>query len=134
MERLILDTGVLVALERGAHETAQAIADTADVALAAVTAAELLVGVELASDEHRERRSTLVEVLLARLPVVAYDLSVARRHSLLLAHTRRSGTPRGAHDLIIAATAATTRRTILTTDVGAFDDLPGVEHRIVKTP
>jgi predicted nucleic acid-binding protein len=45
----------------------------------------------------------------------------------LLAHVRRSGSPRGAHDLIIAAHAAQTGRTILSRDAKArFGDLPGV--------
>ncbi|MDQ0789403.1 hypothetical protein [Streptomyces sp. B3I8] len=39
---------------------------------------------------------------------------------------RGEGSPRGAHDLIIAATAAATARTLLTTDTAAFDALPGV--------
>jgi predicted nucleic acid-binding protein len=45
----------------------------------------------------------------------------------LLAHVRKSGTPRGAHDLIIAAHAAETGRTVASRDVKArFNDLPGV--------
>jgi hypothetical protein len=49
------------------------------------------------------------------------------RHRRLLAQVRRSGTPRGAYDLIIAAHAAETGRTVLSRDVKArFNDLPGV--------
>ncbi|WP_239149639.1 hypothetical protein [Streptomyces sp. SID12501] len=52
---------------------------------------------------------------------------MARVHARLLAHVRKEGKPRDAHDLIIAATAATTARILLTTDgKAAFDDLPGV--------
>jgi tRNA(fMet)-specific endonuclease VapC len=44
-----------------------------------------------------------------------------------MAHVRRSGTPRGAHDLIIAAHAAETGRTVVSRDVKArFNGLPGV--------
>lgn len=49
---------------------------------------------------------------------------------MLLAHARRTGRPRGAHDLQIAATAAATGRLVLTTDRRAFDGLPGVRHRL----
>jgi predicted nucleic acid-binding protein len=50
-----------------------------------------------------------------------------RRTAGLLAHVRRTGTPRGAHDLIIAAHAAETGRTIVSRDAKArFGDLPGV--------
>jgi predicted nucleic acid-binding protein len=42
-------------------------------------------------------------------------------------HVRRSGSPRGAHDLIIAAHAAETGRLVLTRVAKArFNDLPGV--------
>ena len=45
----------------------------------------------------------------------------------LLAHVRRSGSPRGAHDLIIAAHAVETGRLLLTRDAKArFSDLPGI--------
>jgi tRNA(fMet)-specific endonuclease VapC len=61
------------------------------------------------------------------IPVEDYTADVARVHARLLAHVRTEGKPRGAHDLIIAATAAATARTLLTTDgKAAFDDLPGV--------
>jgi predicted nucleic acid-binding protein len=39
------------------------------------------------------------------------------------------GTPRGAHDLIIAATARATSRTVVTSDRTGFIDLPGVNVR-----
>jgi tRNA(fMet)-specific endonuclease VapC len=44
-----------------------------------------------------------------------------------MAHVRRTGTPRGAHGLIIAAHALHTGRTILSLDARArFAGLPGV--------
>jgi len=59
--------------------------------------------------------------------VLDYTATTAAHHGRLLAHVRRSGTPRGAHDLIIAAHAAETGRTVLSRDVKArFIDLPGV--------
>ncbi len=100
-------------------------------ALAAVTAAELLVGAELADDERRPRRTASVDVVLATIPMIPYDLTVARQHAHRLAHTRRAGRPRAAHDLQIAATAAATRRTVVTTDAHAFDGLPGIDVRLV---
>jgi hypothetical protein len=63
--------------------------------------------------------------------VLSYDFEVARSHTQLLVAARASGPPRGAHDLIIAATARATRRTVVTTDGSGFDDLPGVA---VRTP
>ena len=82
----------------------------------------------LADDEHRERRASFVEAVLATIPIEDYDLDVARAHADLLAHARRTGRPRGAHDLLIAATAAATRRTVVSADADAFAELPGVAH------
>ncbi|WP_369804946.1 type II toxin-antitoxin system VapC family toxin [Pseudonocardia sp. MH-G8] len=71
--------------------------------------------------------------VLQVVPVLDYDEGVAEHHAALLAHTRRSGEPRGAHDLILAATARSAGRTIVTTDARAgFGELPGVEVRIVR--
>jgi tRNA(fMet)-specific endonuclease VapC len=130
MERLILDTGVLVALERGDELPNDVLPDDADIAIAAITASELLVGVELADPQRHARRKATVDAILDTFDVLAFDLGTARRHAALLAHARRSGRPRGAHDLQIAATASATGRLLLTTDQTAFDDLPGVTYRL----
>lgn len=107
------------------------IGDDDDVALAAITVAELLVGVELADRRRRRRREEFVEDVLATIPLEDYDLDVARAHGRLLAHTRRSGRPRGAHALIIAATALASDRIVLTADADGFDGLPGLIVRSV---
>ena len=128
-ERLILDTTILVAAERDRLRLDELIADDDDVVVAAVTAAELLVGVELADRRRRGRRAAFVESILTVLPVETYDLEVARAHALLLAHVRRSGRPRGAHDLLIAATAVGRQRIVVTTDPAGFENLPDVSLR-----
>ncbi|MEU7836823.1 PIN domain-containing protein [Nonomuraea sp. NPDC049129] len=130
--RLILDTGVLIAAERGKASVDEVIGDADDVAIAAITVAELLVGVELADDVRRPAWQAFVDEVLALVPVEEYTTDVARVHARLLAHVRREGKARGAYDLLIAATAATTARTIVTMDSSAaFDDLPGVRAQVV---
>jgi tRNA(fMet)-specific endonuclease VapC len=126
---LILDTTVLIAAERTVASLDGVIGDEDDVSIAAVTAAELLVGVELADRRRRPRRAAFVDEILSSVPIEPYGLEVAREHAALLAHTRRIGSTRGAHDLIVAATARTRDRTIVTTDPGGFSGLPGVELR-----
>ncbi|WP_328465735.1 PIN domain-containing protein [Streptomyces sp. NBC_00448] len=123
--RLILDTGVLIGTKRTGTPVAFALDD--DVAIAAVTAAELLLGVELADDARRQPREDFVSAVLAVVPVEEYGPDVARVHARLLAYVRRKGKPRGAHDLLIAATAAATARAVVTLDrQAAFAELPGV--------
>lgn len=126
--RLILDTGVLVASERGRAQLANLIQADDDLVIAAVSVAELRTGIELADERHRASRTEFLVRVLETLPVEPYDVSTAEAHGQLLAHVHRGGTPRGAHDLIIAATAIATKRTILTTDRQArFNELPGVD-------
>jgi tRNA(fMet)-specific endonuclease VapC len=124
--RLILDTTILIAAERDEGDLEQAIGDDDDVAIAAITAAELLVGVELAGARRRARRAEFVEALLDTVVVEDYTLETAAAHAALLAFVKRSGTPRGAHDLMIAATAVATERAIVTTDERRFQHLPRV--------
>ncbi|QBI21094.1 type II toxin-antitoxin system VapC family toxin [Egibacter rhizosphaerae] len=126
MSLLLLDTTFLIDAERHAADLEERISDDDDVAIAAVTVAELLVGVALATSDHHAARQAFVDDLLDVLPVLPYDLRVAEVHSNLLAATRRAGRPRGAHDLIIAATAAASSRTIVTADPSGFEGLPGI--------
>lgn len=142
MSRLLLDTSVLVSAERGqlgrrgrgtaTGPLAEVLTEDADVAIATLTLAELSVGVELASERHRESRSAFIADVRRTLPALPYDDRVADAHATLLADVRRAGRPRGAHDLIIAATAAAWHRTVVTSDARAFADLSGVDVREVR--
>lgn len=99
--------------------------------MAAVSLAELLVGAALATPRHRSARQAFVDAVRDAIPVLSYDVRVAEAHAQLLAATRRAGRPRGAHDLIIAATARAFGRTVVSADAQGFAGLPGVEvaHR-----
>jgi tRNA(fMet)-specific endonuclease VapC len=105
------------------------IADEDDVAIAAVTIAELRVGALLGTRKKAAARTAFVEDVLAAIPVIAYDVAVAEAHARLLVAVRRQGTPRGAHDLLIAATASASRRAVVTADATAFADVPDLEVR-----
>ena len=131
MARLILDTSVLVSAERGAADLEQAIGDQDDVAVSAVTVAELELGVLLGDARRRKARRSYVDRVLGAVHVIPYDQKIALRHALLMEHVRGEGRPRGAHDLIIAATAAATGRRLVSRDRRAFTDLPDVDLAIV---
>ena len=124
--RLILDTNVLIAYERGTIDRADL--DDDELAVAAVTIAEYRVGIELADTPGRaaDRARALVAISSA-VEVLDYTETTAACHARLIAHARRAGTPRGAHDLIIAAHAVQTDRTVIAFDAKArFAELPGV--------
>jgi tRNA(fMet)-specific endonuclease VapC len=130
--RVILDTGVIIAIERGRLDV-DAVLGADDAAIASITAMELLVGVERADDAHRQARAVHVEALLSGLPIEAYDLGVARVHARLAVEGMATGRPRSAYDMMIAATAAATNRILLTTDASAgFDQLTGVRAQVLS--
>jgi predicted nucleic acid-binding protein len=124
--RLILDTNVLIAYERGTID--RATLDDDELAIASVSVAEYRVGIELAdTPERAAQRARALATITSVIDVMDYTPVTAAHHGRLLAYVRRSGTPRGAHDLIIAAHAAETGRTVVSQDAKArFDGLPGV--------
>jgi tRNA(fMet)-specific endonuclease VapC len=113
---------------------AAAISDEDDVSLPAVVVAEYLAGVLIDGDPARKAAQRgFLDRILDATPVEDYTVAVAEHHAALLAHVRATGQPRGAHDLIIAATARATGRLLLTTDTRArFDELPEVQARVLQ--
>lgn len=124
--RLILDTNVLIAYERGSIERAAFRSD--ELSITAVTLAEYRVGIEMAdSVERAATRARWLDVILSELDVLEYTRKTADHHARLLAHVRRTGQPRGAHDLIVAAHALETGWIVVSRDAKArFGNLPGV--------
>jgi tRNA(fMet)-specific endonuclease VapC len=130
MGRVILDTNVAIDAERGAVDL-RALTDSSDASVSAVTVAELIHGAELSDHRRRPARVAFIEGLLDRVRIDQYDLEVARVHGSLLAHSSRTGKPRGALDLMIAATAIATDRVLLTSDVKGFEGIPGLQKILV---
>ena len=101
------------------------------VAIAAITASELLHGCHRAGDPAvRTRRGAFVEALLDAIPVLPFGLPEARRHAELWAELARTGSGIGPHDLLIAATALA-QGYALVTDEREFRRVPGL--RLVST-
>lgn len=124
--RLILDTNILIEYEKGSFDRHEL--DEDELAVAAITVAEYRAGIELAPSAQRAAdRSRALAAITSVVDVLDYTDLTAAHHARLLAHTRRIGARRGAHDLIIAAHAAETGRIVLTRDAKArFGELPGV--------
>ena len=131
MARLI-DTSALVALERQGQSLDPLVSAAADepVALAAITASELLFGLERAdSPQRRLRREAFINAVLDLAPVLPFDLRVARIHAGIWAQLSAAGQIIGAHDLIIAATALAHGYSVLTDNLREFHRVPGLEVR-----
>ncbi len=126
---VILDASVLIESERGRFDMPaflEALGD-ARVAVAAITAAELLFGLERAADPAvRARRGAYVEGLLEAIPTVPFGLSEARRQATLWAALRRRGQVIGAYDMLVAATALANDCALATLNRAEFERVPGL--------
>ena len=124
---LLIDTSVLIHLER-ASPTLPPDTDGQGIVISAISASELLHGVERAADEgRRARRAAFVERILDVVTVLPIDLDVARVHARVWASLLRQGTVIGAHDLLIAATALTHDLPVLTRNAREFSRVEGLK-------
>lgn len=129
----LIDTSVIVAIERGRldPDLLRDADEDEPIALSAVTASELLHGVHrLTGAVARTRAERFVEQILDAIPVIAFDLDVARVHARLDAELSARGASVGDADLMIAATAVWLDYRIATRDLRSFSKIEGLE--IVK--
>jgi tRNA(fMet)-specific endonuclease VapC len=130
----LIDTSVFIELERSDRPLDDILRDawSEPIALASITAAELLVGVEAAnSTARRQQRAAFVETILTHFLVFPLDIGVARVHARLRAELERSGRRVGPYDPIVAATAVTHGYDVLTLNIREFRQVPGLR---VRTP
>jgi predicted nucleic acid-binding protein len=126
---LLIDSSSLIAAERGQLDLEAALAGDLDeeVAIAAITASELLHGVHrLKGGVRQAKAERFVERLLDRLPVMPFDVESARVHARLGAELATKGAAVGAHDLIIASTAVAIDFAVATRDLRSFPRITGL--------
>src|SRR5260370_26252003 len=97
---IILDSSILVAFERRRFDLERLLTDHSPPAVAAITAAELLIGVERAdTPERRARRELFVQNILVRVPIIPFDLPQARLFAMHFAKLAHCGELIGDRDL-----------------------------------
>jgi predicted nucleic acid-binding protein len=134
----LIDSSVLIGLERrglGLVALPQIMAEGEELALAAVTVSELLLGVYRAdAPARRLRRESFLDALLETIPVLAFDLRVARTYGRVWSELLAQGRPIGVHDAQIAATALTHGFSVLTDNVRDFQKVPGLSTTAPRWP
>ena len=125
---LVIDTDVWVLAEKTGNTLDFARwASYGGAYMSAITASELLVGVERANTaERRAQRGAFVENLLSSIPVLEFSMPVVRTHARLLAALSRN-LAAGAHDALIAATAVHHGYALLTRNVEDFKIFAGLK-------
>ena len=127
---LILDSSLLIADERGKFDMPGFLRQFSNVQpiIAAITASELLHGVERAQDAGRKgRRQRHVEQILAAVPVQTFDLAQARVHARIWAELETRGQMIGPHDLLIAAAGLASGHEVATLNVQEFQRVTGLK-------
>jgi predicted nucleic acid-binding protein len=126
----LIDSSVLIAAERGDLDLDRFLKQHGqiDLAIAAISASELLHGVHrLRQSARKIRTEAWVEGILSALPVLTFDLACARAHARLGAQLARRGSTIGAHDLIIAASALAWGYSVITKDQRSFSRIPDLD-------
>lgn len=129
MARLI-DTSAIITLERRRLPLSALAANLQGepIAIASITASELLVGYyRVGTERQRQERQAFIEFILTEFPVLAFDLDVARTHARIASELEGSGRSIGTHDLLIAATALTWGLVVVTHNLRHFDRVPGLQ-------
>ncbi len=131
----LIDSSVLIDVERGRADLGALLEHNGDrdIAMAAITAAELLHGVHrLRVSKRKTRAEALVEALLSAIPVIPFDLVCARAHARLGADLARRGVTVGTHDLMIGATAVARGFSVVTRDRRSYPRIPGLEVDLLR--
>ncbi len=125
----LIDSSVLIAVERGLIDPAALDEEDDDqpLAIAAITASALLHGVHrLKGAVARTRAERFVERILAAIPVIPFDLHIARVHARIDAELSAAGTRIGDGDLMIGATAVWLDYRVATRDLRSFPKIKGL--------
>ncbi len=129
---VLVDSSTFVRAERLHLSPAEvgALSSGDRMAIAAITASELLVGVYRSRHlAYRVQRERFVRWILESFPSLPFDLTVAEVYAQLWANLAESGSLIAAHDLIIAATAVAHGYSVLTENVAHFRTVPGLDVR-----
>lgn len=126
---LLIDTNILIDLERGQMDT-QLLTESQraePIFISVITVSELLYGVERAQDPAiLMRRRSFVEGVISKVSILEIELDIARQHAYLSALLASEGKMIGAHDLWIAATCLKHDLKLITRNMKEFQRVPGL--------
>lgn len=126
---LLIDTSILIGVERGTIDVDQLVRARADEEfyISVITASELLHGVHRAADAGlRRKRTAFVEFVIGSFGAIPIEMDVARIHAELWAEQAKHGAVIGQHDLWIAATCIARGLSLATHNEREFKRVKGL--------
>ncbi len=133
MGQVVLDTSILVAVERGVLRLGECINENEDVAIPSIAIAEYLVGLHRSTQvRQRARIARNLEFLEELSTVLEFGEREAKAFAILQAEALNSGVGRTEFDLAIAAHSVVQGAILVTRDKNArLSELTGVVTREV---
>lgn len=129
MERLVLDSSVWIAIQRGVEDEIQVLRGQFEIILPAMVAAELMpdpARIQPGTTRHQQSLDFFAFVR-RETEFAAFDESVVEKYVQLLSFCKREGQPRSIPDLMIAATAIAHGALLKSFDKKAvFENLPNL--------
>lgn len=124
MLRYMLDTDICSYVMKGSPPVMKRLASVAvgDVAISAITSAELMFGVEISPRPAQDRAR--LEVFLRHMVVLDFPQDAATHYAEIRAWLKKRGTMIGANDLLIAAHARCLGLTLVTNNTREFRRVP----------
>ena len=128
MGRVVLDTSILIALEKQDLSLKELFNKDLNVYLPEVAVGEYLVGTELSTNpKFKEKRLAFLRTIEDFSELVVFNREHAQNFAKLVAQAKLLGRPRGSLDLAIAASAVTLDAVLYTRDSKEkFDQLIGL--------
>ena len=127
MTRFLLDTNILSDLVRNPQgRIAERIAQVGDDAICTsiIVAAELRFG---AAKKGSERLTVQLERVLSAIDIQPFDMPADAAYARLRAQLEAAGSPIGGNDMLIAAQALATDRTVVTDNEREFVRVTGLQ-------
>ncbi len=127
---ILLDADVIIGGEKRTFDLQRWLIGLADkeIAVAAITVAELWHGVERATTaKQRSVRQKYLQTILTALPIIPYTQSTAFEHARLWAYLESIGEMIGYYDLIVSAIALERGDSVATFNAKHFSRVPNLE-------
>lgn len=94
---------------------------TSDLVISSVVYAELCYGIENSDSPKKQQRFEQLEQFIQGLQIIAWDKVAAQHYGIIRAELKRSGTPIGNNDLLIAAHARSLNAILVTNNEREFN-------------
>lgn len=127
---VIFDTSILIEIERQSLDIEKLIKgrEREPFGISVISVSELLHGVYRADTERRRlKREAYVDKIIETFPIYPFDLNAARIYARVWSSLAKKGISIGAHDLIIASTAIALGFLVITSDIGDYGRIRGLE-------